>query len=91
MDDDARPAQTSLFDDAPESGDDDSDRDADSPGADPATRSAGRSTFALGRTHRRTTEVRVVEDAASPISGPFRVKAVVRDRESGGPRTSSDD
>lgn len=40
-----------------------------------------RRTFVVGRLDRRTSEVQLVEaDAASPIPGPWRLKAVVRER-----------
>lgn len=37
-----------------------------------------RRTFVVGRMDGKTTEIRMVEKAAPPISGPFAVTAVVR-------------
>jgi len=93
----APPAQTSLFDEPPEpeaeAADEeevDEEADEEEAAAGRAKRVRRRSTFALGRTDCGTTELRVIEDADSPISGPFRVKAVVRDGDARGSRESSD-
>jgi len=91
----APPAQTSLFDEPPEpeveaADEEEADEDEEEEAAGRAKRVRRRSTFALGRTDRGTTELRVIEDADSPISGPFRVKAVVRDGDARGSRESSD-
>ena len=37
-----------------------------------------RTTFAVGRVDRKTTEIQLPEDAESPIPGPWAVKAIVR-------------
>lgn len=87
MDEHSPSAQTSLFDEDAEEAEDaeaaEGPEDAAGSRSTPSagTPARGRSTFALGRTDRRTTELRMIDDAASPISGPFRVKAVVRDGE----------
>lgn len=86
--DDAPAAQASLFDEEPEAAAGGTEDDGDHPGR--AKQPGRRSTFALGRTDRRTTELRVIDDAASPISGPFRVKAVVRDGDARGTPESPD-
>jgi len=37
-----------------------------------------RTTFAVGRADRKTTEIQLSGDAESPIPGPWAVKAIVR-------------